>query len=146
MQMSEIVTVYALKDIPHITGVDMKEYGRPDGFKAGQTMNLPRENAENLIRRGYASKHPPELKMVRAVFEFEDGSKKTLEGKELGRWRAILLHASDYFLPGGPDMILGVLDGFPARIWGFIPPDALETPIDSRGLKWIRYEDYIKDE
>lgn len=85
-----------------------------------------------------------ELKIVRVVFEFEDGSKKTVEDKELARWRVILYHSSDYFLPGSPDMILGVLDRFPARVEGFIPPWALEMPADFQGLKWVRYEDVYK--
>lgn len=85
-----------------------------------------------------------ELKIVRVVFEFDDGSEKTVEGRELDRWRAILLHSSDYFLPGGPDMILGVLKGFPARVWGFIPPDALEKPRAPQGMKWVTYEDYME--
>ena len=85
-----------------------------------------------------------ELKIVRVVFEFDDGSEKTVEGRELDRWRAILLQSSDYFLPGSPDMILGVLDGFPARVWGFIPPDKLEKVFDKDGLKWITYEDYME--
>jgi len=87
-----------------------------------------------------------EQKIVRVVFEFEDGSKKTVEDKELCQWRTILYHHSDYFLPGSPDMILGVLEGFPARIEGFIPPSGLEMPIDPRGfkMKWVRYEDYYK--
>ncbi len=84
-----------------------------------------------------------ELKIVRVNFVFEGGSEKILEDKELDRWRAILLQHSDYLLPGTPEMILGVLDGFPAFVAGYIPPDALEMPVDSlRGVKWVRYEDY----
>lgn len=83
-----------------------------------------------------------ELKIVRVIFEFDDGSEKIVEDKELGRWRAILLQNSDYFLPGTPDMILGVLDGFPAFVAGYIPPDALEMPRRLSGGNWVRYGDY----
>lgn len=85
-----------------------------------------------------------EQKIVKVVFNFEDGSEKVVEGKELGQWRAILSNYSDYFLPGAHDMILGVLEGFPARVEGFIPPSALGKPTDSQGLKWVRYEEYYK--
>lgn len=90
------------------------------------------------------SERKKELKIVCVTFEFEDGSEKTVEGKELGQWRAILLQNSDYLLPGTPDMILGVLDGFPAFVAGYIPPGALEKAFDNSGMKWVRYEDYYK--
>lgn len=83
------------------------------------------------------------LKIVRVNFVFEGGSEKILEDKELGQWRAILYQNSDYLLPGSPDMILGVLDGFPAFVAGYISPSALEVPRSPDGLKWITYEDYF---
>ena len=93
------------------------------------------------------SKKRKEQTIVRVVFEFEDGSEKTVEGKELGQWRALLLQNSDYFLPGTPEMVLGVLDGFPAFVAGYIPPDALDMPAGPlQGVKWVRYEDYYKEE
>ncbi len=84
-----------------------------------------------------------ELKIVRVNFVFEGGSEKILEeGKELDRWRAIVYQHSDYLLPASPDMILGVLDGFPTFVAGYISPSALEVPRSPDGLKWITYEDY----
>jgi len=51
----EMITVYPLRKLPHITGIDHKNYGYPDGFEKGQTMEIPKANAETLIKHGYVS-------------------------------------------------------------------------------------------
>ena len=68
-----------------------------------------------------------ELKSVR--FEFEDGSKKVLEGKELTRWEALCSSHSDYLLPGDTDHVLAqAYNGF---VRGFVPLAAI-----GEGQQW----------
>ncbi len=45
------ITVRILKDLPEIVGIDGKIYGP---FKKEDVVNLPKENAEALIKRGVA--------------------------------------------------------------------------------------------
>ena len=79
-----------------------------------------------------------EKKLKRVVFEFEDGSKRVLEGKELALWQAICTRHSDYLLPGDEKMILGRLQGLPALIQGFIPSSALGDGDAEWGMKWVK--------
>ncbi len=47
------ITVRLLQDLPEIVGIDGKIYGP---FKKEDVVNLPKENAEALIKRGVAEK------------------------------------------------------------------------------------------
>jgi hypothetical protein len=54
----ERVTIYMLQDYPELVGVDGRSYGP---YKAGEAAWVPRENAEDLVEKGWASweKPPP---------------------------------------------------------------------------------------
>ena len=50
---SELVLVRFLQPLPAIMGIDMKAYGP---FQPEELATIPRQNAENLIKRGIAKK------------------------------------------------------------------------------------------
>ncbi len=52
-QDSELVLIRFLQSLPAIMGVDMKAYGP---FQPEELATIPRQNAENLIKRGIAKK------------------------------------------------------------------------------------------
>lgn len=64
-----------------------------------------------------------EKSLRRVWFEFEDGSRKVLEGGELAQWEAICSELSDYLLPGDTDHVLAQAYGGMVR--GFVPPLAI---------------------
>ncbi|MCJ7732477.1 hypothetical protein MUP51_09195, partial [Candidatus Bathyarchaeota archaeon] len=50
---TELVLVRFLQSLPAIMGIDMKAYGP---FQPEELATIPRQNAENLIKRGIAKK------------------------------------------------------------------------------------------
>jgi DNA replication initiation complex subunit (GINS family) len=52
-KITDLVLVRFLKPLPAIMGVDMKAYGP---FQPEELATIPRQNAENLIKRGIAKK------------------------------------------------------------------------------------------
>ena len=50
---TELLLVRFLKPLPAIMGIDMKAYGP---FQPEELANIPKQNAENLIKRGIAQK------------------------------------------------------------------------------------------
>jgi len=54
-KLSELVLVRFLQDVPVIAGVDLKEYGP---FKKEDIANLPKENADSLVKSGLAKSIP----------------------------------------------------------------------------------------
>jgi len=70
---SELVLVRFLQDVPPIVGVDLKTYGP---FKKEDVANLPRENAEALVKQGLAKRvGAPELEQPPKVETIEVKSK-----------------------------------------------------------------------
>ncbi|MEW6556064.1 MAG: hypothetical protein AB1349_01765 [Elusimicrobiota bacterium] len=60
------------------------------------------------------------MELKKVIFEFENGKKKILTGKELDQWTFICMLHSDYLLPQEPDDILasmfnGLIRGFFSR-------------------------------
>ena len=81
---SELVLIRFLQDIPVIAGVDLKEYGP---FKKEDIANLPKENADSLVKSGLAKPIPSPATPEPSTFEIrgKDGSQlaiaeSTLEG------------------------------------------------------------------
>ena len=66
-----------------------------------------------------------EQELIKVVFEFQDGTVRELEGKEVNEWHAMLLMQSDYLLPGGEDHVLA--RGFGGLVQGFVPEEATKT-------------------
>jgi len=64
-----------------------------------------------------------ELDLKRVTFEFEDGTKRILEGDELSQWITICYMQSDYLLPGNPSYVLA--SGFGGLVQGFMPPEVV---------------------
>ena len=63
-------------------------------------------------------------KSLRSIwFEFEDGSKKVLDGGELAQWEMLCSGYSDYLLPGDTDHVLAQAYGGMVR--GFVPAAAI---------------------
>ena len=65
----------------------------------------------------------PEKNLRSVTFEFEDGSKKVLEGGELAQWEMLCSEKSDYLLPGDTDHVLA--QAFHGLVRGFVPLSAL---------------------
>jgi len=63
----------------------------------------------------------PDLKRV--TFEFEDGTQKILEGKDLDTWVTICYLQSDYLLPGNASHVLA--SRYCGLVRGFVPPEAV---------------------
>ena len=83
-KLSELVLVRFLQDVPVIAGVDLKEYGP---FKKEDIANLPKENADSLVKSGLAKPIPSPATPEPSTFEIrgKDGSQlaiaeSTLEG------------------------------------------------------------------
>lgn len=62
--------------------------------------------------------------ITKITFEFKNGSKKTVTGEELEKYKAVCLLQSDYLLPYGPDSVLGKLYG--GIVSGYLPPFMLK--------------------
>ena len=91
----ERVTVYALKYLPQIVGVDMKTYGP---FKKGEGAWLPRENAEALVKGGVASWEKPPVEVPPPPLKLLDPAKSELDefrSVSRGPFRFVLLNAGE---------------------------------------------------
>ena len=64
-----------------------------------------------------------EKPLRKVIFEFEDGSRRILTGRELEAWEVICVIHSDYLLPGDADHVLA--KGFGGLVRGFVPPSAV---------------------
>ena len=67
-----------------------------------------------------------ELDLKRVTFEFEDDTKRILEGDELSQWITICYMQSDYLLPGNSTHVFASRYG--GLVQGFMPPEIVNRP------------------
>ncbi len=82
--------------------------------------------------------------MTKVTFEFEDGSKKIVEGDELIQWAIMCYEKSGFLLPWDTDSVL--VEGFGGVVRGFVSPSDLTGEEFGHLNRLVPYDTHILHE